>query len=118
MQVAMSPADLKFIGDIVEKDIHRNTDSCLVKLLMALKALPAKHRTPSEFIFNADYTNVPVNITVIPVVDVHDVDGWDAMADLALQSDGKLMIVRTQVPRGGPVPTITSILMRVPFQAV
>ncbi|KZP10497.1 hypothetical protein FIBSPDRAFT_963101 [Athelia psychrophila] len=92
IQVAMSPADSKFIGDIVEKDIRRNNDSSLEKLLMALKASPTKRRTPSEFFFCADYTTVPVNIKVIPVTDVHDDDLWDALADRALQSDVKLMI--------------------------
>lgn len=98
----MSSADEDFILKIVENDIYANGESSK-KLLAALKASSVP-RTPSEFGFSLDYTNVPVSINIVPVAELKSGEkDWDATCDSIVERASQSvfhMVVKAHIRRG------------------
>lgn len=114
----MSSTDSGFIREIVVNDILEK-GKCSEMLLAALQASHFQ-RTPSEFIFRLDYTQIPVNIEVIPVAELnrgeeHWEPAWDPLIEKALQSSGELMMVNARVQRGG-LRALRTYLMNPPLE--
>lgn len=114
IEAAISHADRDFISHIVATEVIENR-TCLEKLITALGSSPVLERTPSDFVFNFDYTKVPVSIEVISVAklkgrkDFWKAD-WEPLLKQALQSGGRFMLANAQVQRGELVALTTSLM--------
>ncbi|KZP28805.1 hypothetical protein FIBSPDRAFT_234738 [Athelia psychrophila] len=97
INIPLSKGDVSFLRAIIRHDIYDN--AAAVEMLHT--AIAHRHCSPSEFAFSMDYTQVPVEIKVILVGELHGIDvTCEVMIEEALQSGGRSMVVMSEVQRG------------------
>lgn len=94
MDTSMNSKCTRFIHYMVMDDFNRGRGS--------FDYSPAQH-SPSKFVINMDYTQVPLEITIVPIGELRNIDQpMETAIETALKSNGKLMVAMVKV-RGGAV---------------